>query len=96
MNLKNDLITAINQNQNLTEAFAKLDKQLLENAKKNKKNWNILGIDDVTTKFPKVSMQLYAQHLQSELGNVIEYNSSPVYTITINVNKLLSSVQWKS
>lgn len=94
MNLKASLISAINQNQNLTEAFSKLDKQLLENAKQNKKNWNILGIDDVTTKFPKVSMQMYAQHLQSELGDVIEYNSSPIYTITIDVNKLLSNVKW--
>lgn len=93
MNLKASLISAINQNQNLTEAFSKLDKQLLENAKQNKKNWNILGIDDVTTKFPKVSMQMYAQHLQSELGDVIEYNSSPIYTITIDVNKLLSNVK---
>lgn len=94
MNLKASLISAINQNQNLTEAFSKLDKKLLENAKQNKKNWNILGIDDVTTKFPKVSMQMYAQHLQSELGDVIEYNSSPIYTITIDVNKLLSNVKW--
>lgn len=94
MNLKASLISAINQNQNLTEAFAKLDKQLLENAKQNKKNWNVLGIDDVTTKFPKVSMQMYAQHLQSELGNVIEYNSSPIYTITIDVNKLLLNTKW--
>lgn len=90
MNLKNDLITAINLNQNLDEAFLKLDKQLLENAKKNKKNWNVLGIDEVTTKFPKISMKMYAKHLQQELGDVIDYNDSPVFTITINVNKLLS------
>lgn len=85
--LKKELQQVIQNQCDRSQEFDKLDRRLVQNAKRNYPRWNHIDLKFVG----KVPLHAYYQHLVEKLGeDAVTYTGNPVYQIDINIERLMT------